>query len=136
MRLILIYGEKDAGKSTTCANLLKSLRELGCYVKSHKTFSLSDFSAVIEFRKNTIGIYSAGDAKDYLSGAIAFGKTNHCDILIATVRKGIAYKATLKDAGVDNSCQWISLEKGNSNIELTANENDAIAKILDILHNY
>ncbi|MDE6049349.1 MAG: hypothetical protein K2G09_06620, partial [Paramuribaculum sp.] len=93
MKIYLIYGERDSGKTTTCAKILKSLIALGASVNSYETLRWKDdFKALTAFQGKTIGIYSPGDSKTQLQAAINMGKNKGCDILIATIRKNIAYK--------------------------------------------
>lgn len=135
MKLILIYGEKDAGKTTTCIRLLRSLIALGGVVKFYDTFDWeNDFRAIIEFQHRRVGIYSPGDERGHLRDALSFGTDNNCDILVATVRKGIAYNAPLRETDVANSVEWIELDKGDSEEWMDAAENGAVIEILDKIH--
>lgn len=135
MKIYLIYGEKDAGKTTTCHKLLKCLLSLGGVLKFHETFAWeNDFKSITEFEGKRIVIYSPGDDCGHLRDAIAFGTDNNFDILVATVRKGIAYSATLKEMDGSNSVEWITLHKGATDAEREHNENGIVLEQLDKIH--
>ncbi|WP_300910254.1 hypothetical protein [Muribaculum intestinale] len=132
MKIYLIYGEKDAGKTTTCNKLLKCILSLGGTLKSYDTFDWAeDFKSVAEFEGKRIGIYSPGDERGHLSGAITLGVDNNCDILVATVRKGIAYNAPLQKMGEENPEKWITLVKGGTEAERDNYENRVVIGLLD-----
>lgn len=135
MKLLIVYGENDSGKTTSCVKLLKCLIALGGTVKSYDTFDWpDDFKSLLEFRHKRIGIYSPGDERGHLTEAIAFGKNNNCDILVATVRKGIAYNAPLQNIGANNSGEWVTLASGLNIDEKDNNENGAVIEILNKIH--
>ncbi len=135
MKIYLIYGEKDAGKTTACQKLLKCILSLGGKLKSYDTFTWNnDFKSVTEFESKRIGIYSPGDERGHLSEAITFGTDHNCDILVATVRKGIAYNAPLNEMSDSNSGEWITLHKGATDAELDYNENGIVIELLDRIH--
>lgn len=134
MKIILIYGEQDAGKSTTCSKILKLLLALSAKIKSYDTFEWGDFKALVEFEDKLIGIYSPGDESAHLSEAINFGVSKECDFLIATVRKGIQYNAPLATIHADDSQEWQYLDKGSNETEKDRLENKlAILTIEKIL---
>ena len=135
MKIYLIYGEKDAGKTTSCQKLLKCLQSLGGTLKTYSTFDwANDFKCVTEFENKRIGIYSPGDDRGHLSDAITFGTDYNCDILVATVRKGIAYNAPLNEMDGGNSGEWITLHKGATDADLDYNENGIAIELLDRIH--
>ena len=135
MKIFLIYGEKDAGKTTACQKLLKCILSLGGKLKSYDTFTWdNDFKSVTEFESKRIGIYSPGDDRGHLRDAITFATDNNFDILVATVRKHIAYNEPLKEIDEGNSYEWITLHKGATDAEFDYNENGIVIELLDRIH--
>lgn len=137
MKILLIYGEKDAGKTTACHLLLNNLKAdsatcgLCDGIDGRPYAHGDDFKAVLVYRGKTIGIFSAGDGKAYVAAAIDFGLQNACDYLIATVRKGIHYNASLNRRAPGDTCEWFELAKGNSPAEMSQYEAKIVNTIID-----
>lgn len=137
MKILLIYGEKDAGKTTACHLLLNELKADSatcglCDGIDGRPFAQGDdFRAVLAYKGKTIGIFSAGDAKAYVAAAIDFGLQIKCDYLVATVRKGIHYNASLNRRAPGATCEWFELVKGNSPAEMTQNEVQIVKAIIN-----
>lgn len=136
MKIFLLYGEKDAGKTTTCRKLLKCIMALGGAIVSYDTFKwVKDFKCVTTFANKRIGIYSPGDEKSHLRDAISFGFEQKCDILVATVRKGISYNSALNEMDLENDCVWITLGKEATTNLQDSNENHIVIKLIDEFYN-
>lgn len=135
MKIFLIYGEKDAGKSTSCSKILKLLLALGAKVKFYDTFYWGDFKALVTFENKLIGIYTPGDERAHLCEAIAFGYDNGCDILVAPVRKGIAYNAPLEEISNKDEAEWVEIAKGADEAEMEHLENGLAINILNKIYN-
>lgn len=135
MKIFLIYGEKDAGKSTACSKILKLLLALSAKVKFYDTFTWGDFKTLVTFDNKLIGIYTPGDERGHLREAIAFGYDNGCDILVATVRKGIAYNAPLEDVPAKDEPERIVISKGADDAEMEHLEKGLAIDILNKIYN-
>lgn len=135
MKIFLIYGEKDAGKSTSCSKILKLLSALGAKVKFYDTFSWGDFKALMTFENKLIGIYTPGDERAHLRESIAFGSDYDCDILVAPVRKGIAYNAPLEEISDKDVAEWITIAKGADSAEIEHLENGLAIDVLNKIYN-
>ncbi|MDE7411368.1 MAG: hypothetical protein K2M94_04940 [Paramuribaculum sp.] len=137
MRILLIYGVMNAGKTTACHLLFNDLKAIGATcsqcdgIDGRSFMQGDDFKALLMFRNKIVGIYSAGDGKDYVAAAIDFGLQNKCDYLVATVRKGIHYSASLNRRAPGDTCEWFELAKGNSPAEMTQYEAKIISSIID-----
>lgn len=135
MKIYLIYGERDSGKTNTCAKILKSLIALGASVNFYETFKWEgDFKTVTAFQGKTIGIYSPGDSKAQLQAAINMGKNKGCDILIATIRKNIAYKDVLEKCAARYPQEWMYIEKGNNENEMERIETQMALEMLNKIY--
>lgn len=135
MKIYLIYGEKDAGKTTACQKLLRCILSLGGSLKFYEAFVWeNDFKCITEFESKRIGIYSPGDDRGHLRDAITFATDNNFDILVATVRKHIAYNEPLKEIDNGNSYEWITLYKGATDAEFDYNENGIVITLLDKIY--
>lgn len=135
MKIFLIYGEKDAGKSTACSKILKVLVALNAKVKFYDTFSWGDFKALVTFDNKHIGVYTPGDERAHLREAINFGSSNGCDILVAPVRKGIAYNAPLEEISDKDEAEWIEITKGTDETEMEHLENVLAIEVLKKIYN-
>ena len=135
MKIFLVYGEKDAGKSTACSKILKLLSALSAKVKFYDTFSWGDFKTLVTLENKLIGIYTPGDERAHLREAIAFGYDNGCDILIAPVRKGIAYNAPLEEISDKDEAEWVEIAKGAVEDEMEHLENGLAIYILNKIYN-
>ena len=135
MKIFLIYGEKDAGKSTACSKILKLLLALSAKVKFYDIFSWGDFKTLVTFENKLIGIYTPGDERAHLREAIAFGYDNGCDILVATVRKGIAYNAPLEEISDKDETERVDIAKGADEPEMEHLENGLAIDILNKIYN-
>lgn len=138
MKIFLIYGEKDAGKTTTCQKILDWLNASGWSQISHAKIEdpadnwFNDFKVRGIYKDQNIAIYSPGDDYAHICEALSFGlQSPCCDVLIATVRKGIHYNKPL--ASVSNSPQhtitWFTLKKGVTLAEKTYLEKDIVEQI-------
>lgn len=138
MKILLIYAGINAGKTTACHLLLNDLKALGATwilcegIEGRPFAQADDFQALLMHGDRIVGIYSAGDGKEYVAAAIDFGLQNKCDYLISTVRKGIHYNAPLSRRAPGDICKWFELAKGNSLAEMTLNE----AQIVNSIINY
>ncbi|MCM1355016.1 MAG: hypothetical protein NC212_01250 [Staphylococcus sp.] len=135
MKIFLIYGEKDAGKSTACSKILKLLLALDAKVKFYDTFYWGDFKTLVTFENKLIGIYTPGDERAHLREAIAFSYDNGCDILVVPVRKGIAYNAPLEETSEKDEVEWVKISKGTDENEMDHLENDLAINILNKIYN-
>lgn len=135
MKIYLIYGEQDAGKTTACRKLYNCIISLGGVLKFYDTFKWeNDFKCVTEFDGKRLGVYSPGDERGHLSDAIAFGNENNCDVLVAAVRKRIAYNAPLQEMGDTNSDKWLTLDKGVTEDERRWNVNRIVIALLNKIY--
>lgn len=135
MKIFFVYGAKDAGKSTACSKILKLLLALSAKVKFYDTFSWGDFKTLLTFENKLIGIYTPGDERAHLREAIAFGYDNGCDILIAPVRKGIAYNAALEGISDKDETETVEIAKGVDEDEMEHLENGLAIDILHKIYN-
>lgn len=143
MKIILIYGEENAGKTTTCRKILDWLNSYGWNQQKYQSFDkpsadwYGDFCVKGIFNGKTIAIYSAGDERAHLRAALIYANEPPiCDILIATVRKGIHYTAPLTTfvTQPNDTVLWLTLEKGCTSKEITENEEVLEKSITDILN--
>lgn len=80
MRIVLIYGGKHVGKTTTCKRLLEWLNSQGCKQFSYHSFDkpednwYGDFCAKGTYNGKTIQVYSPGDESAHLRRALATAK--------------------------------------------------------------
>jgi len=114
MKLIILRGQRDAGKTTTCgmiysdllsktteAHQYNGIKQTGDARRYHDNGALVDFTAVITVAKLKIGIISAGDDDDPLKLAIEVMIIAKVDVLICCTRthkrKGSSYLMIEKD---------------------------------------
>ena len=131
MRLLLIYGEQDAGKSTTCLRLHKMLKGIDATIDFYERFPWGDFKSVLELHGTKIAIYSAGDEKQHLLNAIDFGNSRACDLLVAVVRAGTHYNEPLADFTCGEDFDWFTLKKGNNTEEVNLNETRMVIQLFN-----
>ena len=131
MRLLLIYGELDAGKSTTCLRLHKMLKGIDAIVDFYERFPWGDFKSVLKLHGTKIAIYSAGDEKQHLQNAIDFGNSQACDLLVAVVRTGTHYNETLADLTRGEDFEWFTLVKGINTDEVSLNETRMVIQLFN-----
>ncbi|MDE5745847.1 MAG: hypothetical protein K2H84_09390 [Paramuribaculum sp.] len=112
MKILLIYGEQDAGKSTVCKRVYCALKSLGAIVERYERFPWGDFKAILVVNGYKIGIYSAGDSKQLILEARQFGEENGCDILIGAVRYHTHYNEIYSDLTCNEHFFWFEFEKG------------------------
>ncbi len=94
----------------------------------------NDFKAKGCFNNKVIAIYSPGDEKEHLREAISFAQTNPCcDILIATVRKGIHYSQPLTTVSNSplNTIEWFTLKSGTTISEKNRHEDELVRQIVN-----
>lgn len=139
MKIILIYGEKDAGKTTTCRRIHDWLKAQGWNQSSYAKIEnpadgwFNDFKVKGVHKKKTIAIYSPGDDCGHVREALSFAQElPSCDVLIATIRKGIHYTQPL--AAVANSPQHtiisFTLAKGTTISEKSQFEDELANQII------
>ena len=131
MKLLLIYGEQDAGKSTSCLRLYHTLKGLDATVEFYERFSWGDFKSVVTLNGSKIAIYSAGDEKQHLMNAIEFGQNQGCEVLVAVVRYKTHYNETLQELTCGEDFFWFTLDKGNDHNEMNRNESRMVMQLLD-----
>lgn len=130
MKIHLIYGKSDAGKTTTCRKLLRTLMALNAAFRFYEAFGESDFQTMLTIDQKTICIYSAGDEKLHLNYALEFGKEKGCDILIAVVSCNKHYSASLKGYEEGKDFFWHILEKGADDSLKEMNSNKMVLELL------
>lgn len=131
MKQLLIYGEQDAGKSTTCGRLFNILKAFDATVLYYERFPWADFKAIIEFANSRIAIYSVGDDNQHLQAALDFANNWDCHILVAAVRVRTHYSETLKDFVCGEDYDWFTLQKGGNPEETNRNVNRIALTILN-----
>ncbi len=109
MMRYLIYGDAEAGKTTTCHIIMKALLSLGGVMRRFETISSDDFSALLEFYGLNVGIYAAGENNEHLRNAFEMVEETECDILIATVRRRIKYGDILAPFKEGVDFEWHTL---------------------------
>ncbi len=143
MKIFLIYGEKDAGKTTTCQKILDWLNFKGWNQQAYQSFDkpsadwYGDFCVKGTFHDKAIAIYSAGDEKAHLSEALSFAHESPCcDILIATVRKGIHYIDPLTNHvnQSNDTVEWVTLEKDSISKTMDENEEVLVKNIVGFIN--
>ena len=130
MRLILIYGEQGAGKTTACVKIMKILHTLDAQVLLYSEMFDEDFKAVVRYAGKRIAIYSPGDECAHLKEAIQFGDDNQCDCLIAAVRKGTHYNTVLPEPTDDDRPDWIELDASDSLDDKILKQNEVVLEII------
>lgn len=139
MKILLIYGEENAGKTTTCQKILDWLNARGWNQLSYEKIEdpadgwFDDFKVKGTFNGKTIAIYSPGDDRGHVRNAISFShESPACDILVATIRKGIHYTQPL--SSVTNSPQYVTtrfiLKKVTSVAEKGRLEDEIVRQIV------
>ena len=132
MKILLIYGDKNAGKSTTCRGLYRELKASGATVDYLDLINaFGDIEAVLSLNGSKIAIYSAGDDKNYLIEAREHAEKWNCDVLIAPVTKGCHYNEVLNDLENNKDFIWFTLLKGADEAEMDRNEDRLIEEIID-----
>ncbi|MDE5567241.1 MAG: hypothetical protein K2J12_02240 [Muribaculaceae bacterium] len=145
MKIFLIYGEQDTGKSTVCRRLFSALKGLDATIDYldatidyYERFEWGDFKSILTLNGVKIAIYSAGDEKQHLLAAREFGQTRGCDLLISAVRYHTHYNETLEDLTCEKDFFWLTLDKGADPEEMNSNENliafDLLYKISEIIN--
>lgn len=129
MKRYLIYGDSETGKSTCCRKLLGILHILGPDSEQYEYIDWWDFKTVITISSVKIAIYSAGDDKWHLSAALDYAIQNQCDVLVATVRKGIQYKSALNGLVEGTDYEWLVVSPF-SNTKMQKEEENRIVKDL------
>ena len=83
MKIIVLWGKHDSGKTTTIKFLRDILLKRG--VNETKIVDEYDFISVFYFQDKKVGVISGGDTKEILTGN--FGELpNDCDIIICPSR--------------------------------------------------
>lgn len=131
MKLLLVYGEQDAGKTTTCVRLYTTLKGFDSAVQYYEIFPWGDFKSILQLNNTKIAIYSAGDEKQHLKSAIEFGMSWECEVLIAVVRSQTHYNELLKDLTCGEDFFWFILDKGNDNTEKDLYEHRIVIKLFN-----
>ena len=131
MKTYLIYGEQNAGKSTTCRRLFSTLRGLDATVDYYERFEWGDFKAVLTLNGVKIAIYSAGDEKQHLKNAIVLANEKNCEILVAVVRSRTHYNETLQDLTCGEDFFWFTLETGDDIDQININEFRMVINLLN-----
>lgn len=141
MKIFLIYGEKDAGKTTACRKILDWLNAHGwnqlCYEKIENPADnwFGDFMAKGVFNGKTIAIYSPGDECAHVRAALSFATESPvCDILIAAVRKGIHYNGALSPFcnSPSYTIMWRTLTAGTTIMEKEELEDALMGEMIQI----
>ena len=121
MKILLIYGEQDAGKTTVCKRVFSALKGLGATLNYYELFPWGDdFKAIFTVNGIKIGISSAGDSKQLIADARQFGQENGCDILVGAVRYHTHYNEVFPDLTCNKDFFWLEFSKG----EVTDEEKD------------
>lgn len=130
MKIYLIYGEQNVGKSTACRHLFSVMKGLDATVDFYERFEWGDFKAALTLNGVKTAIYSAGDEKHHLEDAIDFSAKRECEILVAVVRSRTHYNETLRDLTCGEDFFWFTLESGRDIEEMDANESRIVVNIL------
>lgn len=113
----LIYGDAEAGKTTTCHNILKALLSFGARLIRYEDISYGDFTAILNFHEVKVAIYSAGDDNRHLKAALAMANDYGCDILVATVRSYVKYRDPLSPYTEGIDYEWRTLSNSSTKTE-------------------
>ena len=146
-KIIVLWGNKDSGKSTTLKLLSDKLLALGgsLFPVKSKTKPTNDIAVTIQFNGKKIGIISAGD-NDYFqkSGYESPDIHKDCDVYIFASRTKGSSCRFIRTTFPNNTIQWhekwkVSTENGIS-AEITglrdyANNAQADALIMSLLLN-
>ena len=132
MKLLLIYGEKNVGKTTVCRRLYSAFKGMGATVQHYERINdWNDFESVLTLAGSKIAIYSAGDEKINVVNARKLGENWGCDVLIASVSYGIHYNETLEDLENNKDFFWFTLERGDDDAEMDRNESRMVLDLLN-----
>lgn len=121
MKLILLKGKDDSGKTTTAAFVHDELLKKGAYKKYYKELHEDykrgekgwDFRSELEFEDKIIHIISRGDERNYFNDHIfpQYDRTTNVDVLILCVR------IDEKDARISNSMEEFVMNKFSNIID-------------------
>lgn len=131
MKIIVVYGTANSGKSTTLRKFYdKDINGNNKFiVKLPKAEDKTmDYQAVVEYCGHTIGIFTWGDNEKNVKGAVTFAEENGCGILICAARssgKGYQYLD-----GMD--CPQVWIEKGRFDGDGALSDGE-VAAIRDII---
>ena len=84
MKIIVIKGKKNIGKTTTIRHIFETLIDKKAVVKDFEPIGhwYNDFFATLEYKGKTIVINSLGDLIDTVRGGRKIAIDNNADILI------------------------------------------------------
>lgn len=128
MDTFAIYGESDAGKSTTCYKLFNLLQQAGATVlqSSPENFwqnyqTGDDFQATLSYNGKTILITSDGDDCSIIERNVNRAIALVPDRFILAIRSRVWYKKSiaLLQAKTNTTIQYFVLPGEQSNIEKT-----------------
>lgn len=131
MDTFAIYGESDAGKSTTCYKLFDLLWQSGATVhqSSPERFWQNyqpgdDFHATLIYRGKTILITSDGDDCSIIERNVNRAIAMVPDCFILAIRSRVWYKKSiaLLQAKTNTTLRYFSLPGGQTNTAKNANE--------------
>lgn len=128
MKIIILYGTGNSGKSTTFRKLYEK------HIKGNADFnilgampteSVKDYQIVVQYKGRTIAIYTWGDNEFNVKAAFQYAEENGCEVLVCAARssgKGYQFFDKMK-------CPQIWIEKGRyggKNDALRPSQEDAI----------
>ncbi|MDE5744229.1 MAG: hypothetical protein K2H84_01045 [Paramuribaculum sp.] len=131
MKRFIIWGESDAGKTTTCIRMYNVLKSMGATVLYYEIVPEYDFKAVLMLNNTKICIYSAGDAKGHLIEAIQFGANYVCDILIGVISYYKHHNEALGEFREGEDFEWRTLTKFEDIVEKDFAENKLVMNLLN-----
>lgn len=134
MKSIIIWGDSNAGKTTSCFKLLKILIALDARIVSYQTFDCGDFCATLLFEGFKIAIYSAGDSKSWFKGALQYGEEECVDILVGVLSSGKHYSEALQKYEQDKDYFWYNLPYTEADEEKSVSENHLIVTVLEKIY--
>lgn len=122
MKVILIQGRVNAGKTTLCNVIKTSLQKKGTEEQLY-TPTERDFYNQYKINDKTIIVVSASDRSDLIKKLKRIVDKNECDIVITAVRPN---KGNDKDKELHDAVRKIFIDKGIEGEDITTIDLDTL----------
>ncbi len=131
METFAVYGEKDAGKSTTCYKLFELLRQAGATVIQLSPASFpknynygDDFQATLSYKGKIVLITSDGDDCSIIDRHVNRAIALVPDRFILAIRSRVWYKGSIArlQSKTGTTIRYFALPGGQSNAAQNASE--------------
>ena len=101
MRVIILHGAHNSGKTTTFNLLYDELLKKGAKPLTirHELPARDDFECILEYKEKRVALFSLGDYMFAIGSAVGYYTKEECDILVVahslknTIHENVLFKA-------------------------------------------